>query len=142
MGHNAMVEAFANEPSARRYLESVLWPDGPVCPRCGVRGGHRMLGRTTRAGAHRCRLCRTAFSITDGTVFEKSRVPLRKWLQAIYLTGGGSIPIRPCHIARILDVSDRSATDMLERLNDAGDKSCRCRTRRVSEALQGLLHAA
>lgn len=143
MGRHAMVEAFASEPSARRYLEGVLWPDGPVCPRCGARGGHGVPGqRTTCAGVHRCRVCRTAFSITDGTVFEASRVPLRKWLQAIYLTDGGRIPARTHHVARILDVSDRSAADMLKRLRDTGDKSCRCRTRRVSEALRGLLHAA
>jgi hypothetical protein len=75
-------------------------------------------------------------------LFEKSHVPLRKCLQAIYLTDGGSIPIRPGHIARVLDVSDRNAADMLERLNDTGDASWRCRMRRVSEALRRLLRAA
>jgi transposase-like protein len=117
MMNNPMVAAFADELSAHRYLESILWPHGPVCLRCGARGRVGQLdGATTRIGTYKCYACRKIFCITHGTIFERSHVPLHKWLQAIYLTDGGSTRIVPYHLARIVNVSFKTATTMIEKL--------------------------
>jgi transposase-like protein len=112
-----MMACLNDEVSALRYLEAKLWRDGPVCPRCGARGpDDRLEGAATRIGEHKCQTCRRTFSITDGTIFEGSGVPLYKWLQAVYLTRGGAMPIRPHRLAAILDVSFQAANTMVQRL--------------------------
>ncbi len=75
---------FHDEAAAFAELEATLWPNGPVCPRCGgkdritaVKGG--------RIGLRRCGPCKRQFTVTVGTVFESSHVPLHQWLQAVYL---------------------------------------------------------
>jgi transposase-like protein len=111
---------FADELSAHRYLEKILWPDGVVaCPRCGDRDRlGKLNGETIRLGTYKCYACRRSFSITHGTLFASSHVPLHKWLQAIYLTDGGTAPIRPYHLCKILNVSSRTASAMLQRLRE------------------------
>jgi transposase-like protein len=75
-----------DERAARVYLESVLWPDGPVCPKCGVIDeAYRLRGETTREGLYKCAGCRAPFTVTMDTIFEDSHIPLHKWLFAIYL---------------------------------------------------------
>lgn len=75
-----------DEDAARKYLESKLWPDGPVCPHCGVIGeAYKLEGETTRKGLYKCSGCREPFTVTIGTIFEDSHIPLHKWLFAIYL---------------------------------------------------------
>jgi transposase-like protein len=75
-----------DERAARVYLEQVLWPDGPVCPKCGVIDeAYRLRGETTRDGLYKCAGCRAPFTVTMGTIFEDSHIPLHKWLLAIYL---------------------------------------------------------
>jgi transposase-like protein len=75
-----------NEETAIAYVESRLWPDGPVCPHCGsVNEATKLKGKTTRLGLWKCRACRKPFTVRMGTVFESSHVPLHIWLQAIYL---------------------------------------------------------
>jgi len=116
----ALFSAFADETSALCYLEALLWPDGPVCPRCGVAGRVGKLdGTSTRLGAHKCYACRKIFSITQGTLFEGSHVPLHKWLQAIYLTDAGSKPLRPYHLAKVANISGKTARSMLQKLKKA-----------------------
>src|SRR3712207_657333 len=77
---------FQEEAAAYAELEATLWPNGPVCPRCG--GTERITkvrGKTARMGLRRCGPCKRQFTVTVGTVFESSHVPLNKWLQAVYL---------------------------------------------------------
>jgi transposase-like protein len=75
-----------DEDAARVYLEAKLWPDGPVCPKCGLIGeAYRLEGETTRKGLYKCAGCREPFTVTMGTIFEDSHIPLHKWLFAIYL---------------------------------------------------------
>ncbi len=124
MTDNAMVAAFADELAAHRYFERLLWPKGPVCPHCGAGGRiHKLDGASTRIGAHKCYACRRIFSITYGTIFEHSHVPLHKWLQAIYLTDGGNRPIRPFHLSKIISVSNKTAITMLLRLENASKRA-------------------
>ena len=77
---------FHDEAAARAHLEAQRWPNGPVCPHCGVVGeATRMAGEAHRPGLLECRACRKQFSVTIGTVFERSHVPLHKWIYAMYL---------------------------------------------------------
>ena len=111
---------FADELSAHRYLEGLLWPDGVSCPRCGKAGKvGRLNGATTRVGTYKCYVCRKAFSGLHGTLMSSSHVPAHKWLQAIYLTEGGTKPIRPFHLHQILNVSFKTASAMLRRIGEA-----------------------
>jgi transposase-like protein len=115
-----MVAAFADELSAHQYLQEMIWPDGPVCPRCGKTGRVRPLdGASTRIGAFKCYGCRKIFSMTCGTIFERSHVPLHKWLQAIYLTEAGTKEIRPHHLACIVNVSFKTAAQMIRKLMES-----------------------
>jgi transposase-like protein len=79
---------FHSEEAAYAFAEARLWPNGPVCPHCGnveqERIG-RLRGKTNRPGLYKCYACRRPFTVKIGTVFESSHVPMRVWLQAIYL---------------------------------------------------------
>jgi transposase-like protein len=78
---------FHNEEAAYEFVEARLWPDGPTCPHCGAVKDHvgRLRGKTNRAGLYKCYACRKPFTVKIGTVFESSHVPMRVWLQAMYL---------------------------------------------------------
>jgi transposase-like protein len=111
---------FADEFSAQRYLETVLWPNGIVCPHCGNRERiGKLNGRSTRVGAYKCYSCRKSFSLTYGTIFHSSHVPIHKWLQAIYLTDGGTKAVKPASLQEILNVSFKTAASMIGRLREA-----------------------
>lgn len=116
----AALERFSNELSAHQYLEGIIWPDGAKCPHCGgtERVG-RLNGASTRLGTYKCYACRRSFSVTHGTLFMSSHVPVHKWLQAIYLTGGGTTNIRPHQLQRILNVSFKTASFILRRISEA-----------------------
>jgi transposase-like protein len=81
------VTHFHNEEAAYEFVEARLWPDGPTCPHCGATKEHagRLRGKTNRPGLYKCYACRKPFTVKIGTVFESSHVPMRVWLQAIYL---------------------------------------------------------
>jgi transposase-like protein len=69
---------FHDEQAAYEFVEMKLWPNGPVCPKCGSIGQHyKLSGKSTRIGVRKCRDCRKPFRITVGTVFESSHIPLR-----------------------------------------------------------------
>jgi transposase-like protein len=78
---------FHSEEAAYEYVEARLWPGGPVCPHCGATKEHvgRLKGKTNRVGLCKCYACRKPFTVKIGTDFESSHVPMRVWLQAIYL---------------------------------------------------------
>ncbi len=78
---------FHSEEAAYEFAEARLWPDGPTCPHCGATKEHvgRLKGKTNRVGLYKCYACRKPFTVKIGTVFESSHVPMRVWLQAIYL---------------------------------------------------------
>jgi len=77
---------FHDEEAARRHFEAQRWPDGPICPHCGVVGNAtEMKGKSTRAGVYKCKDCRKQFTATVGTLYERSHIPLHKWLLATRL---------------------------------------------------------
>src|SRR3981189_3109009 len=77
---------FRNEEAAYAYVEAIVWPNGRVCPHCGVFDKSGLLqGKSTRIGVYKCYACRKPFTVKVGTIFEKSHIPIHTWLQAMYL---------------------------------------------------------
>ena len=77
---------FQDEQAAYDWVEAHLWPDGPVCPRCGgLDRITKLQGKSTRIGTYKCKDCRKPFTVKVGTIFEDSHIPMRMWLQAIAL---------------------------------------------------------
>jgi hypothetical protein len=77
---------YHDEDAARAHLEKTRWPEGPICPHCGLIGeAYKLDGETTRKGLYKCAGCREPFTVTVGTIFEDSHIPLHKWLLAIHL---------------------------------------------------------
>jgi transposase-like protein len=77
---------FRDETAAYAKLESIVWPNGPICVHCGsVERIGKLKGKATRPGLYKCYACRQQFRVTVDTVFESSHIPLSNWLQAVYL---------------------------------------------------------
>lgn len=115
---------FADEDAAFAYVEARLWPDGPVCPHCGTVGeASRSKGKTTRPGLWNCRACRKPFTVRMGSIFESSHVPMRIWLQAIYLICSSKKGISTRQIQRTLGGSMKTAWFLMHRIRLAMDGS-------------------
>jgi transposase-like protein len=112
---------FQDADKAREHLEGLCWPNGkPVCPHCGVEGDHYQIkGKTTRPGLWKCKDCRKQFSVTVGTVFERSKIPLNLWLQAVYLMCASKKGISSHQIHRMLGVTYKTAWFMTHRIREA-----------------------
>lgn len=116
------------EDEARETLERVLWPNGPVCPHCGscgdgvtklvAKGGAK--GTKGRSGLYQCNACREQFTVTVGTIFEDSHVPLRKWLMAFALLCSAKKGVSALQLQRQLELgSYRTAWHMAHRIRHA-----------------------
>lgn len=113
-------DIFQDENKAREYLEAQRWPDGPYCPHCGaVENLHRLEGLSHRPGLFQCNDCRQHFTVTVGTVFERSHVPLTKWLYACHLMSSSKKGISAHQLHRILKVTYKTAWFMAHRLREA-----------------------
>ena len=111
---------FLDPDKARQYLEARVWPHGPVCPHCGVVGDHYPLhGETTRPGLYKCKDCRETFTVTVGTVFERSKIPLHLWLQAVYLLCSSKKGMSSHQLHRTLGVTYKTAWFMSHRIREA-----------------------
>jgi transposase-like protein len=111
---------FHDETAAFAKLESILWPNGPVCPHCGSLGRSRRLGGTsTRIGLLKCYDCRKQFTVKVGTVFEQSHVKLHIWFQAAFLMCSSKKGISSHQLHRTLGVSLKTAWFMSHRLREA-----------------------
>ncbi len=115
----------SDEKEAREILEGVRWPDRPICPHCLVMGSHyrvkarKSSRRPVRQGVWKCRDCRKQFSVTVGTVFHGSKIPLRKWLIAISLICSPEESVNPHQLHRRLGISYKSAWLMARRIHEA-----------------------
>jgi transposase-like protein len=112
---------FTNEDKARAHFEALRWPSGRVCPHCGVIDqSTEMKGKTTRAGLYNCRACRKPFTATMGTVYERSHIPLHKWLLATHLICASKKGMSAHQLYRMLGFgSYRTAWFMLHRIREA-----------------------
>lgn len=112
---------FHDEDKAREHLEQVLWGDaGATCPRCGQFGERitKLAGKSTRPGVYKCKDCRKPFSVTVGTVMERSHIPLAKWVLASHLMMSSKKGISALQLHRMLDVSYESAWFLAHRLRE------------------------
>ena len=110
-----LFDTIPNAEAARLYLESRLWPNGVVCPVCG--SGERI---TTRVGGfYRCNACKEDFTVRTGTIFERSHIPLNKWIYAMYMLVTARKGISSLQLAKEIGVTQKSAWFMLHRLREA-----------------------
>jgi transposase-like protein len=111
---------FQDANKAREYLEALRWPNGPVCPHCAVQGEHYQLqGKAHRPGLWKCKDCREQFSVTVGTVFERSKIALNKWLLAVHLMCASKKGISSHQLHRMLGVTYKTAWFMTHRIREA-----------------------
>jgi transposase-like protein len=111
---------FRNEDAAREHLENIRWPNGVVCPHCGgTERNSKLRGESHRPGLYFCGDCRKQFSVTVGTVFERSKIPLSKWLTAVYLLCSSKKGISSHQIHRTLGVTYKTAWFMTHRIRHA-----------------------
>jgi transposase-like protein len=109
-----------NEQAAYAHVEARLWPNGPICPHCGgFERISKMGGKSTRIGAYKCYQCRKPFTVKIGTIFEASHVPMRFWLQAIYLYCASKKGFSANQLHRTLGVTLKTAWFMAHRLREA-----------------------
>lgn len=110
------------ETQAREYMEQLRWPDGPVCVHCGSTDVIALQGKSTRPGVKKCRACRKQFTVTVNTIFERSHIPLRKWLIALALMCQSKKGISALQIQRHLGLgSYETAWHMCHRIRHAMD---------------------
>jgi len=113
---------FKDETKAREWLEARVWPEGPTCPHCGNADQTKITalrGKTHRPGLYQCAECREQFTVTVKTVFERSKIPLTKWLAALFLMTCSKKGISALQVHRMLGVSYKSTWFMMHRLREA-----------------------
>jgi transposase-like protein len=127
---NIFEPRFQNEDAAREHLEALHWPEGPFCPHCGSTNAKRLppqRGRKTKAhpegalrkGVVQCNDCRQQYTVTVGTVFESSKVPLHKWLYVNHVLCSSKKGTSAHQIARNIGVSYKTAWFMMHRIREA-----------------------
>ena len=113
-------EIFQDADRARDWLEGLLWADGVVCPHCGcVDNAKKLQGKAHRPGVWKCKPCGKQFTVTVGTLFERSKIPLNKWLMGLFLLTSSKKGMSSHQIHRMLDLSYKTAWFMTHRLREA-----------------------
>jgi transposase-like protein len=114
---------FHDEEAAFRFVEGLIWSNGPVCPKCG--GVDRISAikanpeKRVRYGLKKCGQCKSQFTVRMGTIFEESKLPLHKWLQAIYLMCSSKKGISAKQLERTLEVTYKTAWFLAHRIREA-----------------------
>lgn len=114
--------AYRDEDAAREALEAIRWPDGPVCPHCGNLDQEKIAkgqGKAIRAGLYYCAACNGQFTVTVGTVMERSKIPLSKWLMAMHLMASSKKGMSAHQLHRMLGVTYKSAWFLAHRIREA-----------------------
>lgn len=125
MNLNNLAQNFSDEQQARAFLERMRWPDGPVCPHCGiVKDAYRLHAdeeseNPVRKGVWKCRGCDKQFTVTIGTIFEDSHIPLNKWLMAIHFLCASKKGMSSHQLHRMLGVTYKTAWFMTHRIRYA-----------------------
>jgi transposase-like protein len=113
---------FQDADAAREHLEAQRWPNGPICPHCGNAHADRitaMKGKAHRPGLYNCMECREQFTVTVGTVFERSKIALNKWLLATFLMTSSKKGMSAHQLHRMLGVTYKTAWFMAHRIREA-----------------------
>ena len=113
---------FHNEDAAREHLENLRWPEGPICPHCGSVDGIALVGGTKRShrpGLYYCNGCEGQFTVKVGTVLEKSKIPLTKWVLGFHLMAASKKGISAHQLHRSLGITYKTAWFMAHRIREA-----------------------
>lgn len=125
MNLKSIAQHFSDADAARDFLESQRWPDGPICPFCGLIGeAYRLRAKPdsktpVRPGVWKCAGCRKQFTVTKGTIFEDSHIPLNTWLMAIHLLCSSKKGMSAHQLHRMMGVTYKSAWFMVHRIRYA-----------------------
>lgn len=123
-----LAQQYSDNDKARQLLESLRWPNGPVCPHCQNDGATKGIytltpkptsKRPSRKGLYKCAACRKQFTVTVGTIFEDSHIPIGKWLMAIFLLCSSKKGMSAHQLHRMLDITYKSAWFMAHRIRFA-----------------------
>jgi transposase-like protein len=119
-----LAQEYSDNDKARELLESMLWPHGAYCPHCKADEPYKLTPKATskrpaRKGLYKCRTCRKQFTVTVGTIFEDSHIPIGKWLMAIYLLCSSKKGMSALQLSRMLKLTYKSAWFMAHRLRYA-----------------------
>ncbi len=110
---------FHDPEAARVYLEKQRWPQGPVCSHCGSFAATPLKGKAHRAGVYQCNDCREQFTVTTGSVMERSKIPLNKWLLAMHLMGSSKKGYSAHQLHRTLGIGYQAAWFLAHRIREA-----------------------
>jgi transposase-like protein len=111
---------FRNEDAAYAYVEALVWPNGRVCPHCGIIGeSGKLKGKSTRIGVYKCYACRKPFTVKVGTIFEKSHIAMRIWLQAMHLMCSSKKGFSANQFCRTLGVDFKTGWFIGHRIREA-----------------------
>lgn len=121
---HTLAKCFGDENAARELLESLRWPNGVACPRCGGCDPYKLTPKASgknpaRQGLYKCRACKRQFSSTTGTIFESSHLPLSKWLMAIHLICASKKGMSAHQLHRMMGITYRAAWFVMHRLRHA-----------------------
>lgn len=130
-----LMKRFPDEESARIYLEERRWKSNPVCPKCGCIENQYKQTREGKAGYYRCHHCKSVYTVRTGTLFERSHVPLDKWLFAIYLVVTARKGISSLQLSKEIGVTQKTAWFMLQRIREA------CSNNDHDDFLSGIIEA-
>lgn len=121
MAKNALSNPiFHDEAKAREWLESRLWKDGPICPHCGVVDEATLMqGKSHRPGLYQCNACHKPFTVTVGTLYERSKIPLNKWLAATHLMMSSKKGISALQVGRLLGLSKKTSWFLCHRIRES-----------------------
>jgi transposase-like protein len=111
---------FHDETKARKWLEARIWPDGPICPHCGVIDQATLMrGNSHRPGLYQCNACHEPFTVTVGTLYERSHIPLHKWLAATHLMMASKKGMSALQIGRLLGFRKTTAWFVCHRIRES-----------------------
>src|SRR5262245_41788024 len=127
---SVIAKRFSDESAAWEYLEEMRWPNGPECPHCGSVGhayfikpknghGETSTGKVSYRRLWKCAECRKPFSVLVGTIFERSHVPLSKWLMALFMMSASKNGVAAFEIHRTLGVTNKTAWFLMHRIREA-----------------------
>jgi len=119
-----LAQQYSDNDKARALLESLRWPNGPVCPHCQFNVVYKLKPKATskapaRKGVYKCAACRKQFTVTVGTIFEDSHIPIGKWLMAMCIVCSSKQAVSAHQLHRMLKITYKSAWFMAHRIRFA-----------------------
>jgi len=128
---------FWEETAAIEFVESIVWPDGPVCPHCGEADSiGKLKGNSTRLGTCKCYHCNLPFTVKIGTFLEASRLPIHVWLQSIYFLAQSDFKLPARELEKAVGISGKTARSITHRVQKALEHSARGRPAAKARSFQ------